>query len=97
MIRNTGDIAWPVAFMALAVGRLRLKRRQQASPGGLHVASHELFSAGNARMGRKYFRISYGMEHMRLKASEIGLLIPMLHIGRSLGQGDASCGNGKIV
>jgi hypothetical protein len=72
--------------MASAAGRLRLRRRQQASPGGLHVASHELFSVGKARIGRRYFRIGYGMEHVRLKAFEIGLLVPMLHIGRSLGQ-----------
>jgi hypothetical protein len=50
------------------------------------MLSHELFSVGKARIGRKYFRIGYGMEHVRLETFEIGLLIPMLHIGRSLGQ-----------
>ena len=67
--------------MDSAVGRLRLRRRQQASPGDLHVASHDLFSVGEARMKRKYFRIGYGTELTRLEAFEIGLLILMLHIG----------------
>jgi hypothetical protein len=85
--------------MASAAGRLRLRlrRRQQVSPEGLHVASHELFSADKARIGRKYFRIGYGMEHVRLETFGIGLLIPMLHIGRFTRTGDASCGNGKVV
>ena len=74
-----------VAFMDSAVGRLRLRRRQQTPPGDLHVASHELFSVGKTRMGKKGFGIVYGTEHMRFEAFEIGLLIPMLHIGSSWG------------
>ena len=36
-------------------------------------------------MGRNDFKIVYGTEHMRFEAFEIGLLIPMLHIGSSWG------------
>jgi len=74
-----------VAYMDSAVGRLRLTRRQHTPLGDPHVASQELFSVGKAGMGRNDFKIVYGTEHMRFEAFEIGILIPMLHIGSSWG------------
>jgi len=86
MIRNTADIAWAGCIYGLSYGSTAPQAQAATPPGDLHVASHELFSADKARMGRKDFRIVFGTEHMRLEAFEIGLLIPMLHIGSSLGR-----------